>query len=317
MSGYTMPISRGDDVMLTGIIPIVFVPFHNDGSIDEAGLRRIVRFELDGGVDGIGINGFASEAYKLTDDERRKTVEIVAIEVADSVPLVIGIAPGSTVAAIQQAQAFSRYHPAVYMTLPPATMDNGVQALVEHYVTLANASDVPIMVQVSPHIPAYRHCGLPAQALAEIADRAPNACYFKIEGPGSADRVRELKPLVTDNVIMFGGGGGITVMDELRAGASGLIPGVGFNEFFVDIWSAWKQDDTAHAESLIIQADPLVKAVSGKGHEYSLHVRKQLMKRTGYIESAHVRQPTIGFNEADMPAIFEIADGLNLRISQR
>ena len=86
--------------MLEGIIPVVFIPFDAQGEIDEPGLRRVVRFELDGGVDGIGVNGFASEAYKLTDDERRRAVEIVAGEVSGNAPLVIGIAPGSTEAAI-------------------------------------------------------------------------------------------------------------------------------------------------------------------------------------------------------------------------
>lgn len=135
--------------MLTGIIPIVFVPFDDAGLIDENGLRRVVRFELEGGAHGLGINGFASEAYKLTDDERRKTVEIVVDEVADAVPLVIGIAAGSTVAATQQISEFICYNPAAFMTLPPATMDNGHQAVVEHYVALGSVSAVPIMVQQS------------------------------------------------------------------------------------------------------------------------------------------------------------------------
>ena len=60
--------------MLEGIVPIVFTPFDENGDIDADGLRRIVRFELDGGVHGLGINGFASEAYKMTDGERRETL---------------------------------------------------------------------------------------------------------------------------------------------------------------------------------------------------------------------------------------------------
>jgi len=175
---------------------------------------------------------------------------------------------------------------------------------------------VPIMVQQSPHIPAYSHCGLSAEALAEVAERAPNVRYFKIEGPGSSEKVKQLKPLVDDSVAMFGGGGGITVLNELQAGAAGLIPGVGFNEFFVEMWAAWQAGDTAKAEAIIRKVDPLVKAVSGKGHEYSLHVRKHLMVRCGVIDEVLVRWPTVDFNEADLPAIFEIVDALNLRISR-
>ncbi len=302
--------------MLRGILPIVFTPFDRDGQVDAESLRRIVRFELEGGVHGIGINGFASEAYKLTDDERRNTVAIVAHEVAGAIPLIIGIAPGSTEAAIQQAREFAKYQPAALMTLPPATMDNGIQSLVEHYIALGKAVDIPIMVQQSPHIPAYSHCALPAHALAEIAHRAPNVRYFKIEGPSSAQRMAQLHPLVDEPVSLFGGGGGITVIDELRAGANGLIPGVGFNEIFMAIWQAWERGDTLAAETILQQAQPLIDAVSLQGHEYSLHARKRLMNRVGYISDAIVRQPTVPFSDDDHNALIELVDKLNLRISQ-
>jgi 4-hydroxy-tetrahydrodipicolinate synthase len=302
--------------MIQGIAPIVFTPFDENGDIDSQGLQNIVRFELDGGVHALGINGFASEAYKLTDEERHKTVEIVASEVANQVPLIIGIASGSTEAAIHQAQEYAPYNPAALMTLPPATMDNGIQSFVDHYVALGNATDIPIIVQQSPHIPQYSHCELPEDALAEIANRAPTVKYFKIEGHGSSDKMEQLRPLLDEDRKMFGGGGGITVLTELRNGAAGLIPGVGFNEVFVDAWDAWSNGDQSKATEVLQNADKLIKAVSGHGHEYSLHVRKQLMKRAGYINSAYVRRPTVNFHEYDMPAIFDIVDEMNLRISQ-
>ncbi len=302
--------------MIQGIAPIVFTPFDEHGDIDSQGLRNIVRFELDGGVHALGINGFASEAYKLTDAERHQNVEIVASEVANQVPLIIGIAPGSTEAGIRQIQEFAPYNPAAFMTLPPATMDNGIQSFIDHYVALGNASDVPIIVQQSPHIPQYSHCELPDDALAEIASRASTVKYFKIEGHGSSQKMELLRPLLTNGQKMFGGGGGITVLTELRNGAAGLIPGVGFNEVFVDAWDAWENHDQDKATPILQNADQLIQAVSGHGHEYSLHVRKQLMKRAGYIDSAYVRRPTVNFHEYDMPAIFDIVDALNLRISQ-
>lgn len=301
--------------MLEGIIPILFTPFADNGDIDAGGLRAIVRFEVDGGAHAIGINGFASEAYKMSDDERWRTVEIVAGELAGALPLIIGIAPNSTESAIQQARQFAAFQPAALMTLPPPTMDNGERALVEFYVELANASDIPIILQQAPHIPQYRHTELPAEALAEIAERAPNVLYYKLEGPGSAAKMRELKPLLPEDRKMFGGGGGITVLEELRNGAAGLIPGVGFNEIFLAAWARWKRGETDAAEATILKGAPLTKAVSGRGHEYSLHMRKQLMKRFGAIESATVRKPTIQFDECDLPAFFAIVDALDLRVA--
>lgn len=302
--------------MLTGIVPIVFIPFDSNGDIDEASLRRVVQFELEQPINGLGVNGFASEAYKLTDDERRRTVEIVASEVANQVPLVIGIAPGSTEAAIQQAREFSAYQPEALMTLPPATMQIDSQDLVDHYVTLGKASDAPIMVQQSPHIQAYSATGLSSDRLAEIAERSPNVKYFKIEGPGSDSRIESLAKLVNmETTGLFGGGGGITFLSEAKAGASGLIPGVGFNEIFVEMWDAWTQGNHGRVEQVIAQAQPLIKGVSGRGHEFSLHARKHLLQRKGIIETAYVRRPTVAFDDDDRDTLFEIADSFDLRIS--
>ena len=301
--------------MLEGIIPILFTPFADNGDIDAGSLRNIVRFEVDGGVHAIGINGFASEAYKMSDDERCRTVEIVAGELAGALPLIIGIAPNSTESAIQQARQFAAFKPAALMTLPPPTMDNGAGALVDFYIDFAKATEVPIILQQAPHIPQYRHTELPAEALAEIAERAPNVLYYKLEGPGSAAKMRELKPLLPEDRKMFGGGGGITVLEELRNGAAGLIPGVGFNEVFLAAWDRWKRGDAEAAEATILKGAPLTKAVSGKGHEYSLHMRKHLMKRYSAIGSATVRKPTIEFDECDLPAFFAIVDALDLRVA--
>ncbi len=301
--------------MLEGIAPILFTPFDDKGDIDAASLRKLVRFEVDGGVQAIGINGFASEAYKMTDDERRQTVDIVASELAGALPLVIGSAPNSSEAALQQARQLAPYQPAALMTLPPPTMDNGAGALVDFYIELGNAAEVPIIIQQAPHIPQYRHTELPAEALAQIAERAPNVLYYKLEGPGSAAKMAELKPLLPEDRKMFGGGGGITVLEELRNGAAGLIPGVGFNEVFLAAWNKWKRGETEAAEAIIMKGAPLTKAVSGRGHEYSLHMRKQLMKRHGTISSARVRRPTVAFDECDLPAFFAIVDALDLRVA--
>ena len=302
--------------MIEGIVPILFTPFDENGDIDAHALRRIVRFELDGGIHGIGINGFASEAYKLSDAERHRNAEIVSGTVDGQVPLIIGIAPNSTEAAIRQAREYAKYQPSALMALPPATMDNGKEALVDHFVELGKASDVPIILQQAPHIPQYHHCALPAVALAEVADRAPTVRYFKIEGPGSADIMKALAPMLKPENKMFGGGGGITALSELHSGAAGLIPGVGFNEIFLAAWDKWIDGDAEGTATIIERGDKLVKAVSGSGHEHSLHLRKHLMKRVGYMSNAYVRRPTVDFDESILTDFFAVVDELNLRVSR-
>ena len=301
---------------LNGIIPILITPFDVDGHIDEDSLRRVVHFELEGGIHGLGIGGFGSEGYKLTDQERIRCAEIVAAEVAGQVPLVIGMAPGSTEAAIEQAHVYSNLHPAALMTLPPNTMNNDELSLMEHYIALGNASDVPIMVQQSPQIQAYGHCQLSTEHLAQIAKHAPGIRYFKIEGPGSARRINALRARVSDEVKLFGGVGGLNLREELEVGASGLLPGVGFNEFFVEAWAAWIADDKMRVDEILLRLQPLVDAVSGFGHEFSLHARKYLLKQAGIIANDTVRRPTVRPEFTALENVARLADELELRIAR-
>ncbi len=301
--------------ILNGIIPVLTIPFDADGRIDEASLRRVVHFELEGGVHGLGVGGFASEAYKLTNQERIRCAEIVAAEVNKQVPLIIGMAPGSTEAAIEQAHVYSNLHPAALMTLPPNTMNNDEMSLMEHYIALGNASDVPIMVQQSPQIPAYAHCQLSTEHLAQIAKHAPGIRYFKIEGPGSARRINALKGRVNEDVRLFGGVGGISLREELEVGAAGLLPGVGFNEFFVEVWAAWTAENKMRVDDILLRAQPLIDSVSGFGHEFSLHARKYLLKRAGIIDYDTVRRPTVRPEFTALENIGRLVDEMGLRIS--
>lgn len=301
---------------LSGIIPILVTPFDANGRIDEDSLRRVVRFELEGGVHGLGIGGFASEAYKLTDHERIRCAEIVAAEVNGQVPLIIGMAPGSTEAAIEQAHVYSNLRPAALMALPPNTMNNDDMSLMEHYIALGSASDVPIIVQQSPQIQAYAHCQLSTDHLAQIAKHAPNIRYFKIEGPGSARRIHALRSRVSEDTRLFGGIGGLTLREELEVGAAGLLPGVGFNEFFVEVWVAWTAENKALVDEVLLRAQPLVDAVSGFGHEFSLHARKYLLKRAGIIAHDTVRRPTVRAEFAALDSIGRMVDEMGLRIAR-
>ncbi len=303
--------------MLRGIIPIMITPFDANGQIDEESLRRVVRYELEGGAQGIGVGGFASEAYKLTDQERIRCAEIVAAEVNGRVPLIIGMAPGSTEAALEQAHIYADLRPAALMTLPPNTMNTEEFGLIEHYIALGLAADVPIMVQQSPQIEAYKHCQLPTEGLAQIAKHAPKVQYFKIEGPGSARRISTLKSRVSEDVGLFGGIGGINLREELEAGAGGLLPGVGFNEFFLEAWAAWEREEPFMVDDILRRAQPLVEAVSGFGHEFSLHARKHLFQRAGIIAHATVRRPTVRADWQALDHVWRIAEELGVRITRQ
>jgi 4-hydroxy-tetrahydrodipicolinate synthase len=149
-----------------------------------------------------------------------------------------------------------------------------------------------------------------------MANRASGIGYFKIEGPGAPARMRALKPLIPSTTKLFGGVGGISFLEELEVGVGGVIPGVGFNEVFQMAWLAWNAGDKAKVHEILTHYQPLVNAVSIKGHEFSLHARKHLAKRAGLISSAKVRSPTVAPTPAELEFVLQAADAFDLRISR-
>src|SRR5438105_4022106 len=90
---------------LEGIVPILPIPFNSDESIDEESLRRLVHFCVEEGAGGVCLPAYASEFYKLSEQERIDVVRIVAAEAKGRLPVVGQANHGSPAVALKLAQA--------------------------------------------------------------------------------------------------------------------------------------------------------------------------------------------------------------------
>ena len=66
----------------TGCGTALVTPFTRDGAVDEAGVRRLARRQIDAGIHFLVPCGTTGESPTLTDDERVRVVELV-VEEAD------------------------------------------------------------------------------------------------------------------------------------------------------------------------------------------------------------------------------------------
>ena len=66
---------------LKGIVPPILTPLNKNETVDKAGMKRLARFMVDGGVHGIFVLGSSGEGFALLDRERIRAVEAVADEV--------------------------------------------------------------------------------------------------------------------------------------------------------------------------------------------------------------------------------------------
>ncbi len=105
-------------VQLKGIIPPIVTPFDKEGRVDEAAFRKVVRFNIDKGVQAICVGGSTGEGHTYTGAEFKRLMEIAAEENAGRIPLLAGIITNSTRDAIERARSIAHLDIAALQITP-------------------------------------------------------------------------------------------------------------------------------------------------------------------------------------------------------
>ncbi|MBP6900206.1 MAG: dihydrodipicolinate synthase family protein [Burkholderiaceae bacterium] len=271
-----------------GVFPVVPTPFHDDGTLDLDGQKRVLDFMIDAGANGLAILANFSEQFLLSDDEREQLAGVILGHVAQRVPVIVTTSHFCTDICIQRSRRAQALGAAMVMAMPPyhgATLRAGEAAVGEFYRRLSDALDIPVMVQDAPM------AGTPMSAtfLARLAQDTANVRYFKIEVPGAATKLRELIALGGAAIEgPWDGEEGITLLPDLQAGATGAMTGGGFPDAFRPLLDAWADGRRDEAAALYARWLPLINYENRQG---GILTAKALMKAGGVIASDATRHP--------------------------
>jgi 4-hydroxy-tetrahydrodipicolinate synthase len=270
---------------LRGVWNILPTPFADDGSLDQPSLRSVVDFVIGTGVDGLTVLGVMGEVSRLSDDERTRVLATAIDQAAGRVPVCAGVSHAATdraVAFAREAEALGAHS---LMLAPPALAKPNDEAVRTHYLTVAAAVGLPIVVQDHP---ASSAVWLSTGLLASLAAESPSCRVVKLEDEPSPPKIRRLLA-EAPGVTVLGGLGAIMLLEELRAGAQGTMTGFGYPEVLVDIVGRWFAGDRDGARNAFYRAAPLIRFETQP--LLSLAIRKEIYRRRGAMTSARVRAP--------------------------
>ena len=300
-----------DFAYLKGVYNITPTPFHPDGSLDLDSLARLTQFTIDAGVDGMTILGVMGEASKVTDAERERIIATVVEAAAGRIPICVGTTHAATdpcVTYSRQAQAMGAQ---ALMVAPPRLMRSSDAALRRHYLGVAEAVDIPVVVQDHPPSSGVF---MSVEFVAALAEEAPHCRFLKLEDeptPPKLTLVRQANPRVE----VFGGSGGLWYLEELRRGAIGIMTGFGVPEILVDIYRRWSQGDREGATDVFYRYCPLIRFENQPG--LSLTIRKHIYALHGAIASAHARYPAPVLDPGSEADLMDLLTRLNLLPDRR
>ena len=211
-------------------------PFAENGDVDEASLRRVVDLFIDAGVNGVTALGVTGEVARLDEGERARVLEIVVDQVKGRIGIVAGTSADGTRTCIQFSRQAKAAGATAVMVSPPRMPKLNSEAVVRHFSALAEAVDIEIVVQDYPPISGY---AMEPALLARIAREIPRARTIKLEDPPTPFKTSRILDQAGDlEVRIFGGLGGVFLLEELMAGATGAMTGFAFPEILVKIVTA-------------------------------------------------------------------------------
>ncbi len=289
---------------LSGILPVAPTPFRADGTVDEAGMRRVLDCMIDQGVDAICILANYSEQFLLSDEERASLMRVSLEHVAGRVPVIVTISHFSTDIVVGRAQAAQSLGASMVMMMPPyhgVGLVPGEAGIVEHFRAVSDAISIPIMVQDAP----LSGVSLPVPLLVRMASEIENVSYFKIETPFAADKLTALIAAGGERIVgPFDGEEAVTLLADLDAGCTGTMTSALQPEQIRPIVVRYLAGDHAGA---LAQWKACLPLINHENRQCGLRAAKVVMKEGGVIQSDCVRHPLQPMSDRTRTRLLELA----------
>ncbi|NYF16543.1 4-hydroxy-tetrahydrodipicolinate synthase [Microbacterium sp. AK009] len=226
---------------VSGVCPVVETPFTSAGHVDAAAMAGLIDHLGSIGTPSVMYAGFASEALKLTDDERDELTRLVIDRAKGHGMLVVAsVSDHATHVAAQRAARYAEWGADLINVLPPYLLAPSAAATRTHVRTLLDAvAPTPAILQFAP---AQTGTAMDAATIAELSSAAPNLVQVKVESAPPGRLIAALRDTAPDLDCLVGYAG-LQLPDALRRGAVGVQPGCSFTELYLDLWLRWTEED--------------------------------------------------------------------------
>src|SRR5450631_4297648 len=288
---------------LDGVIPVMVLPLREDESIDEAALRREVDFAIHTGASAICAPGFATEFYKLTDEERRLVIQVVAEQTARRVPMFASTGCGSSRATLE----LSRYAQSVgadgLMVVAPKWVPLGAPEQAVFFEEVCRNVDLPVMLQDAD----FAGAGLPASLIVELAERCPTLKFAKLENVLAGAKCADIVRRSGGKVQVLYGMAGIALLDGLAHGAAGVMPGPSFVKAYARVFELYGAGRIEDAKALFYRMQPYL-TFSMQHVEIVIQMDKRALVRQGVFSSDRMREPTLHLDQPYQKQMDDLID---------
>ena len=274
-------------------------PFTNVGDVDVDGLCRVVDFFVKAGVNGVTALGVTGEVARLSERERGIVLDTVLGRVNGRIPVVAGTTADGLRTCIEYSRHAQSAGASAVMVSPPRMPKLNSDAVLAHFSALSSAVEVEIVIQDYPPISGF---SMEPLLLARIAREVPRARTIKLEDPPTPFKTSRILAQCDEiEVSVLGGLGGVFLLEELLAGASGVMTGFAYPEMLVDVVRLFKSGQIDEAADAFYRYVPLMRFEFQEG--LGMSIRKEVLHRRGVLAEATIRPPGTMMGGSDRAAL--------------
>ncbi len=246
-----------DPGRLVGCGTALVTPFKPDQSIDESALRRLVEYQIRGGVDFLVPCGTTGESVTMSEKEQADVVSLVIEAAAGRVPVVAGAGGYNTREIIERVDTYTRLGADAILSVTPYYNKPTQEGLYQHFRAIAESSDLGIILY---NVPGRTSCNL-EPATVERLSKIEKIIGIK-EASGNISQIGEIATLVGNSFKIFAGDDSVVLPVSAIGGvgvvsvASNLLP-----REVSDLTHACLEGKYKEARELARELTPLFKAL--------------------------------------------------------
>jgi 4-hydroxy-tetrahydrodipicolinate synthase len=276
------------------LLTAMVTPFTSEGELDLPAARRLAAHLVDDlAHDGLVLNGTTGESPTTTDDEKAALVEAVVAEVGDRAAVVAGVGTFDTRHTVRLAKRAAALGVDGLLVVTPYYSKPPQTGLLQHFRTVADATDRPVMIYDIPHRAGV---AVATETMVALADH-PRVVAVK---DAKGDLVASATVLARTNLAYYSGDDPLT-LPLLSVGAVGIVGtsthfcGLGVKEMI----KAYGLGDTTTALKLHQQLLPIFTGIFAT--QGCILVKAGLALRGRGVGG--LRSPLLGATEAEVAAL--------------
>ncbi len=290
-----------------GLGVALVTPFKPTGEVDYTALRRLLDYQLAGGVDFLCVLGTTSEAPCLTDDEKQRIKDIVRERVQGQVPILLGCGGNNTAAVVHSLQHDDFTGIDGILSVCPYYNKPSQEGLYQHFRSIAHSTSLPVVLY---NVPGRVGVNMTAETTLRLAHDCDNIVAIK-EASGNFTQIDDIIKNKPANFDVISGDDGIT-FPLITLGAVGVISVIGnaLPKEFSRMVRLALQGDYDAARHIHHQFTELFKLLFVDGNPAGV---KAMLNSMGLIDN-ELRLPLVPARITTMGEIAAIVKELNLHV---